>query len=306
MSNLLIVMHTSNLKTIEDVTNLLPSDEDVEFYREHGWFVSPKVLPDELIEQALTGIEEHWSGHRDDVLPLSKGYVDWMPGDGEGTRNNEYISLQNSRVRKLAWSPIVGGIAAKLAEAEAVRLFDDQIVCKPPSKASSTVGWHVDGDYWGTCSSSNLLTAWIPLHDCPEELGPLAVIDGSQKWSHQLDRSALSFHSQDMEALEQAAQAKGHQLTVRLLAMKRGQMSFHHARTIHGSFPNRGERSRMALAVHMQDASNSYQTAFRHDGRPLQLFNDLICGKDEAGLPNYSDDAVFPVLWSDSDRGKRS
>jgi hypothetical protein len=36
--------------------------------------------------------------------------------------------------------------------------------------------WHVDGDYWGTCSSEELLTGWIPFHDCPEELGPLAVI----------------------------------------------------------------------------------------------------------------------------------
>ncbi len=294
-------MHSYILDS-EDISELLPTAADVEFYREHGWFVTGKVLPDLLISEVLRGIEEHWSGKRDQLLPVREGYADWMPGDGAGTRNNEYVSLQNRRVRQLAWNPIIGSFAAKLAGAAGIRLFDDQIVAKAPSKENSAVGWHVDGDYWGTCTSSDMLTAWIPLHDCPEELGPLAVIDGSHKWSHEVDRSILSFHSQDMSALQQVVEAHGHKLEVKALAMKRGQMSFHHARTIHGSFPNRGDRPRMALAIHMQDDANHYRPATRSDGRPVQLFNDLICSKDESGLPNYSDPDVFPLLWSDRGR----
>jgi len=286
----------------QDITDVLPSDEDIAFYREHGWFVTGRVLPEELIDEAVAGLEEHWSGHRDEVLPVRDGYVDWMPGSGDGTRNNEYISLQNRRVRKLAWSPIVGGIAARLAGTDTIRLFDDQIVCKPSSQVGSSVGWHVDGDYWATCSSQNLLTAWIPFHDCPEELGPLAVIDRSHSWSHELDRSAFSFHSQDMQALDRLARARGHEFECRLLTMRRGQMSFHNSRTIHGSFPNRGSRPRIALALHMQDGSNRYKQGFHQNGKIVRLFNDLICGKDLSGLPDYSDDAVFPVLWRDIDR----
>jgi Phytanoyl-CoA dioxygenase (PhyH) len=274
-----------------------PSEEDVRFYKEHGWFLTPKVLPDELIADGIAGLEQHWSGHRDNRLPVNEGYVDWMPGEGEGTRNNEYISLQNRRVQKLAWHPLIGAIAAKLARSDMIRLFDDQIVCKPPSEAGSSVGWHVDGDYWGTCSSQELLTAWIPFQDCPEELGPLAVIDGSHKWSHKIDRTRLSFHSQDMNALKRLVEEAGHQFTCKLLSMERGQISFHHSRTIHGSFPNRGTRARVALALHMQDGANHYKPCFRVDGRPVHLFNDIICRKDARGLPDYSDDAVFPVLW---------
>jgi hypothetical protein len=289
------------LKTLEDTaTSYSPSKEDADFYQKHGWFVTPAILPDELIDEAQAGLEEHWSGHRDQLLPVRDGYVDWMPGDGEGTRNNEYISLQNYRVQKLARYSIIGRIAAALAGTDAIRLFDDQIVCKPPSKTSSSVGWHVDGDYWGTCSSKDLLTAWIPMHDCPTELGPLAVIDGSHKWSHEIDRAKLSFHSQDMSSLASLVEAAGHEFVCRPLAMKRGQMSFHHARAIHGSFPNVGSRSRIALALHMQPGTNRYQAAFRPDGRPVQLFNDLICRRDREGKPDYADDAVFPVVWRDS------
>jgi hypothetical protein len=290
----------------EQASGYLPSIADVEFYREHGWFVTPAILPDSLIDQALAGLHQHWSGHRDSLLPLRQGYADWMPGDGDGTRNNEYISLQNHAVQKLAWHRTIGLIAAHLAGADTIRLFDDQIVCKPACKAASSVGWHVDGDYWGTCSSSNLLTAWIPFHDCPVELGPLAVVDGSHKWSHEIDRTRLSFHSQDMESLAQLAKNCGHEFVCRALGMKKGQVSFHHARTIHGSFPNVGSRPRIALALHMQPGSNRYQPCLRPDGKPVQLFNDLICRKNVDGLPDYTDDLVFPVLWGNSESNDRN
>jgi hypothetical protein len=285
--------------SIDPKTCYLPSEDDVKFYKEHGWFLTPKILPDSLIDEAIAGLEQHWSGHRDSRLQVNEGYVDWMPGDGDGTRNNEYISLQNRRVRKLAWHPIIGMIAARLAGSETIRLFDDQIVCKPPSQMRSSVGWHVDGDYWGTCSSQELLTAWIPFHDCPEELGPLAVIDGSHKWSHEIDRNKFSFHSQDMSSLARLVEESGRNFVCKLMSMKRGQLSFHHSRTIHGSFPNRGNRSRMALALHLQDGSNRYQPCVRADGRPVHLFNDSICRKDGNGLPDYTDDGVFPALFQD-------
>ncbi len=34
----------------------------------------------------------------------------------------------------------------------------------------------------------------------------------------------------------------------------------------------------------------------------VQLYNDRICRKDAHGNPDYTDDSVFPVLWSASGR----
>ncbi len=241
------------------------SAKDAAFYQEHGWVTTSTVIEDSLIYDALTGLQQHWAGHRDRKLDgAGKQFADWMPGDGAGTRNNEYLSLQNRKVRNLAWSPIVGSIAARAAGTPEIRLFDDQIVFKPGGQTEAVVGWHVDGDYWGTCTSRNMLTAWLPLHDCPEEMGPLVVLDGSHKWS----------------------------------SLQRGQFSLHHCRTIHGSYPNRSNRPRIALAVHMQDRDNQYQAAKKPDGRPVQLYNDLICGKNSNGNPDYRDKSVFPVLWN--------
>ena len=285
-------------ETLIDVRAGLTAAE-VEFYDEHGWLKTSPVLKDSLLDGTLRGLEQHWTGHRDRVLPdAGKGFGDWMPGDGDGTRNNEYLSLQNRLVSQLAWSPIVGEIAAAAAQVEGIRLFDDQVVYKPGGQITSVVGWHVDGDYWGTCSSQNMLTAWIPLHDCPEELGPIVVLDGSHRWSHKLDRSAFSFHRTDMELLRGYIEDLGYEFKPVVLEMKKGQFSLHHCRTIHGSYPNRGSRPRIALAVHMQDTRNHYQWAVRPDGKPVQLFNDTICARNAAGEPDYADPSVFPLLWS--------
>jgi ectoine hydroxylase-related dioxygenase (phytanoyl-CoA dioxygenase family) len=268
------------------------------FYREHGWVITETVLENEEMEAALAGLEQHWAGHRDRTLPgARKQFADWMPGDGAGTRNNEYISLQNRLVSRLAWSPTIGAIAADAAGSEEIRLFDDQFVYKPGGQKNAVVGWHVDGDYWGTCSSQNMLTAWVPLHDCPEEMGPLVVLDGSHLWSHRIDRSVLSFHSPDMDALQRYVEGNGFEFKPVTITLKRGQFSLHHCRTIHGSYPNRSDRPRIALAVHMQDGANRYQAAVRPDGRPVSLYNDCICARTADGVPDYSDPSVFPALW---------
>ena len=275
------------------------SAQDAAFYQEHGWVTTPTVLDDAWIDEALAGLDQHWTGHRDRVLPgAGKHFADWMPGDGEGTRNNEYLSLQNRKVSRLAWSPTVGSIAAAAAGTSEIRLFDDQIVNKPGGQTSAVVGWHVDGDYWGTCSSKNMLTAWIPLHDCPEEMGPLVVLDGSHKWSHKVDRSILSFHSADMDLLRRHVEGLGLEFKPVTISLQRGQFSLHHCLAIHGSYANRSDRARVALAVHLQDGANQYQPATKPDGRPVQLYNDMICAKNAAGEPDYSDASVFPTLWN--------
>ncbi len=284
------------MTTMTEVPTLSPAE--VAFYREHGWLRTSTVLDPALLDEAQAAIEEHWHGHRDWSLEgARKHFADWMPGDGNGTRNNQYISLQNRRIRQLSWSPTVGRIAAAAAETGSVRLFNDQVVSKPGGQSGAGVGWHVDGDYWGSCTSQSMLTAWIPLHDCPEELGPLVVVDGSHRWSHLLDRSAFSFHSEDMSTLARHVEALGYEFRPVVIEMERGQFSLHHCRTLHGSYPNRSTRPRLATAVHLQDEANRYRPGRRPDGSPVTLFDDRICRRTAEGLPDFTDESVFPTLW---------
>src|SRR5215467_10605976 len=97
-----------------DQIERLPSEADVAFYREHGWYISKKILSDELLDDALKGSMRHFAGERDHPLPYSTGFSDWKPEHGETVRNCEYVALQNDQIRRLVQEPIIGAIAARL------------------------------------------------------------------------------------------------------------------------------------------------------------------------------------------------
>ena len=275
---------------------LLPSDDDVAFYEEHGWWISPKVLPDELIDEAVRGAERHWAGERDWPMPIAEGYSDWRDGEGIGLRNNEFVSLQNRQLRALVEHPAIGMIAARLSRSSVIRLYDDQLVSKPPTDAARgpVVGWHTDRAYWLNCTSPDMLTAWIPLHDCPEEMGPVTYIDGSHRWPNV--EEMRHFNTDDLDALQARTMGEAIEPLKRVMAIEKGQMSFHHAGVMHGSSVNRGSFPRTSFAVHLQDERNRYREY--HNERGLwRTPNDVIGRRDANGFPDYTDPAVFPVLF---------
>ena len=79
----------------------VPTAEDVAHYREHGWWVSPKIVPDDVLDAAQLGGERHYAGERDYPLLITGGYLDWRPEHGEMIRLNDYVSLQNEDLRQL-------------------------------------------------------------------------------------------------------------------------------------------------------------------------------------------------------------
>ncbi len=290
-------MQTPRVEITPEQLALLPTEADISFYEEHGWYISPPILSDEIIDQAMVGSERFYRGERDGYVPVRQGYSDWQPVDGDIIRNNEFVSLQNRELRQLAMQPIISAIAARLARTNQIRLFDDQLVYKPPQNQDSAVGWHCDRAYWSTCTSEQLLTAWIPLHDCAAERGPLVVMDGSHKWSG-LEHLRY-FNQKDLTNLEDKFRQEGRQVNKVAMTLKKGQVSFHNCWTIHGSFSNRSNEPRLALAVHLQDGDNRYQPCWNAQGQEIHIFDEQICRKLPNGEPDFSDPTVFPVLWQE-------
>ncbi|WP_258001384.1 hypothetical protein [Fischerella thermalis] len=57
----------------------------------------------------------------------------------------------------------------------------------------------------------------------------------------------------------------------------------------------------MAFALYLQDYANRYQP-FWNNGEQIHHFLDRVCRKLPNGEPDYSDPAIFPVLWSEAQR----
>ena len=273
---------------------LLPSDEDVAFYREHGWYISKKILPDELIDEARYGSERHFAGDRDTPHAKDHRLSDWKPGDGDGLRNCEFVSLQNVQLRKLVDYPLIGAVAARLAGCPTIRMFDDQLLFKPSDgpQDGSVIGWHTDRAYWMTCTSENMLTAWIPFHDSSEDRAPLMVVDGSHRWSG--TSKIRLFKEQNLEEIAANYKVDGVPFTPVPMVMEQGQVSFHHCRTIHGSDINRSDLPRLSFSIHMQDGDNRYRLYRNEQGIPGTFVDDDLCRTTEDGFPDYTDPDVFP------------
>ncbi len=279
---------------------LLPTDDDVALYEANGYYVSaPGVLPDRLIDRAKAAADRFYRGERDAALPVATGYSNWTPADGDGPRNNEFVSLQMQEFLELVCYPLLGAIAARLTRSRAVRLLDDQLVYKPPRPgdgAATVTGWHADRAYWATCSSDRLLTAWVPFHDVDLARGPLMVLAGSHRWSGLED--LRFFNRSNLAELEKQFRREGKDVRVVPMTLRKGQVSFHHCWTVHASRPNTSAQPRLALAVHLQDGDNHYRPYRTAQGREVHLFDEQLCRRLPNGDPDFSDPAVFPTLWS--------
>lgn len=276
------------------------SDDDVAFYREHGYWISPVILSDEQLALLNYGAERYYAGERDAHL-LAELNTDWSPERGDVLRQNDYVSLQLDEFRAFLEDPTIARLAARLAGTREVRLFHDQLIYKPGrvDPRHSTVGWHTDRAYWATCTSLDMITAWIPLQTCTPDMGPMVVLDASHRWEghDQLKR----FHQPDLAAIDALIDSRGRERREVAMTLRAGQVSFHHCRTIHGSYPNTSSTPRLALAVHMQDRDNRYCAAHDAAGKPIIHINDILCRRDAGGRPDYRDPVVCPVLYREED-----
>ncbi|HUP35367.1 MAG TPA: phytanoyl-CoA dioxygenase family protein [Candidatus Limnocylindria bacterium] len=272
------------------------------FYELNGYYISREgVLPAALIDSAWEGTQRFYQGERDGTLPFDTGFSNWKPGDGDGQRNNEFVSLQRKELKALAVYPLLGAIAAKLTRSSAIRVLDDQLFYKPSNSqnASSTVsGWHVDQAYWATCSSDKMISVWIPLHSVDITRSPLVLMAGSHRWQG-LQDVRLSFNQQNLREMEEKFRALGREVRIVPMTLRKGQVSFHHGWTVHASYPNTSGQPRLAYAVHLQDGDNHYRPYRNAQGREIHIFDEKLCRKLPNGDPDFSDPDVFPTVWSE-------
>ena len=288
---------------------LLPTDDEVEAYAKHGWYLTRKLLTDDEVDELVAATERFYAGERDRVLPQRPPRLAyWEPSHGEVQRHNDYIHYESDAVARILRKPVIGAVAARLAQSDSIRVYQSTLIYKPPrpDEPSNIVPWHFDRHYWQSNTSENMLTAFIPFHDCDEQMGTITMVDGSNLWKEIGDDDTTTRHfadrdNNDLEAkLVDNAEFNNTTVTKIPMIIPKGHMSFHHCRTYHGSGPNRSDRPRRAISFHLQDGANRYREYRLSDGSLLQYNHDALVRRDADGRPDYADPDFCPVLWSES------
>ena len=145
---------------------------------------------------------------------------------------------------------------AALLGAASVRLWQDQLLYKPPGgPAETTIGWHQDWASWDTVAShAAFVTGWVAFDDVDDDNGAMQIIPASHTWG--LVPGASNFFGTDRDA-QLARLGDGRAVESRSIVLCAGQVSFHHPLTFHGSGPNTSDRMRRSLAIHFVDAEVS-------------------------------------------------
>jgi hypothetical protein len=300
---------TSQSPLTDDERALLPTDEEVREYAERGWYLSRKLFTDAEIDELVEATERFYSGHRDRTLPLRPAKLAyWEPEQGAVQRHNDYIHYESDAVARILSKPLIGAVAARLAEADEIRVFQSTLIYKPPrpQEPSNIVPWHFDRHYWQSCTSERMLTAFIPFHDCGEEMGTITMVDGSHAWKETAtdDNTSKHFAERDRDDLERLlsenAAYNGTEVVKVPMIIPKGHMSFHHCRTYHGSGANRSDRPRRAISFHLQDGANAYRAFSLSTGDVAQYNHDALVRRTADGRPDYADPDFCPVLWRSS------
>jgi ectoine hydroxylase-related dioxygenase (phytanoyl-CoA dioxygenase family) len=299
-------MSSSEFSLSAEEKALLPSDEDVRFYTEHGWYLSGKLFDEGEIDALVRASDEYYAGARDRELPTRPPKLAyWKPEHGEVQRHNDYVHYESDAIAKILRKPLLGAVAARLAQVPEIRIFQSTMIYKPPVAAEPTnvVPWHFDKHYWASSSSDRMLTAFVPFHDCPPEMGTITMVDGSHRWREigNDDSTVRHFAERDKAQLDvmlaENAAYNGAEVVKIPVTIPKGHMSFHHCRTYHGSGPNLSDRPRRAISLHLQDGANAYQEFRLSNGQLASYNHDSLVRRTPEGHPDYADPTYCPTLW---------
>ena len=153
--------------------------------------------------------------------------------------------LVHKELRRLVFDLAVTVPCAQVLGVDRLRFWHDQAFVKPPHHPG-VVPWHQDESYWTRTAPMRHVTLNLMLDDADLDNGCLMFVPGSHLWEL---LPKLPFDS-DLEALR--AMLPAHRIATfrpRAVPVPAGHATLHHARTLHGSGPNRTARPRRALVL---------------------------------------------------------
>lgn len=216
-------------------------------YDRDGYWIAPVLFGADAVATFLAAtqrvVDGEYRGDRPPTLALP-----FEPGPSD-LRKIDNAWWADRDLAALATSPVLGEIAAALLGVTSVRLWQDQLLYKPPGGPRETViGWHQDWASWDTVASHGaFVTAWVAFDDVDDANGAMQMIPGSHEWGL-VPGGSNFFNTARDEHL--STLGDGRNAEPASVIMQAGQVSFHHPLTFHGSGPNTSERMRRSLAIH--------------------------------------------------------
>ena len=222
------------------------SDEQVEFYREHGYLAGVRMLSDQQVD----ALRDELAALVDPAHPGNHLFYEFNSNESADPQKILFHALGAWRImpglHDLLWNPAFTVPASQLLEG-AVRFWHDQIFYKPAHHGGVVI-WHQDYSYWTRTQPMAHLSCWIGLDDSTRENGCVHYVPGSHRWNL-LPRKDFA---NDMDTIQGVLSEKQkREFKPKAIELRKGECSFHHPLMVHGSFENRTDRPRRAAVINV-------------------------------------------------------
>lgn len=266
------------------------SDEQVEFYREHGYLAGVRMLSDPQVDALRKEVAELV----DPKHPSNHLFYEFNSNESADPQKILFHALGAWRItpglHDILWNPAFTVAASQLLGG-AVRFWHDQIFYKP-ARHGGVVIWHQDYSYWTRTQPMAHLSCWIGLDDSTRDNGCVHYVPGSHRWNL-LPREDFA---NDMDAIQKALTPEQRAAFKPVpIELKQGECSFHHPLMVHGSYENLTDRSRRAVVLNVfRDGVVSASDAAPLAGVPPVPAGEKMSGQffpllfDPAGVFNLS------------------
>jgi non-heme Fe2+,alpha-ketoglutarate-dependent halogenase len=249
------------------------SDEQVAFFREHGYLTPLRAMSEEEAAKRRADLEAYerrtgtWAG---DLQLKAHAFFRW--------------SWDLSR------SPAIVDVARSLLGPD-IFVFASRFWIKEPHDGKH-VSWHQDMTYFDL-DPQDMITFWIALTPATAENGAMRFFPGSHRklWSHEMtdDKNNLLTRGQTVVGVDESKAL--------LAPLRPGEFSVHHGNLLHNSPPNTTSDRRIGLALMLMP---TYVRSTR--GRRSLL---MLCGEDRYGYWDHDPEPTCdedPVIKAAMDR----
>ncbi|MCL5745211.1 MAG: phytanoyl-CoA dioxygenase family protein [Acidobacteria bacterium] len=220
--------------------------EQIAHFEENGYVAGIRVLDDRQID----ALNEALARLTDRNQPGHSLFYEFHSNESSNQGMVLFHALGAWRIEEvfhdILWNPAFLVPASQLLGG-AIRFWHDQLFSKP-ALHGGVVAWHQDYSYWTRTAPVAHLTCWIGLDDSTRENGCLHYIPGSHKWNLLPITGLAGAMHEIMTVLSDEQKAAFRPVPVEL---KRGECSFHHSLTVHGSYENRANRPRRATVINV-------------------------------------------------------
>lgn len=263
------------------------SAAEIELFHQQGYLAGPRVLDDEQLEKLKERIDDILAGKTDMPQLLVGETAERSKAQGQLPSLKVVNLFRHDEVfAKVYNNEAIGNLAHDLMQGP-VRVWEDQMIYKPPFEEQAALGWHRDYTFWNHVGPADMATCWIALDDAKVDNGCMHVIAGSHRWELEFSREDVDVHNPDW-LLEHPQIPAAANTELVPCEVKAGHCHFHHCLTLHGSYGNKTDNMRRSYVLHLMPG-HTRRIGDSWNERMARVENvevgEILCGPQYPELP---------------------